>query len=230
MILDPIGGFDRIRDFFISYIETSFRVANGKVRDERRRLLETTNVFATSSFVEPVLRYAAHELRIEQMVGVPDRPLGLLPKGSQVAFAELALSGRCRPCTRRTCRRSGSTISSASVALVAAVRLSPSSSPSAADEATMLTTSSILRRSPAIPRRHRSWRPATIRSRRDCSTRSGCERHSRRCATTWWMKVAVTANLDAGEMEDALADLMTAARERASESEMPQARFGPATR
>lgn len=92
-MLDPIGGFDRIRDFFISYIETSFRVANGKVRDERRRLLETTNVFATSSFVEPVLRYAAHELRIEQMVGKPDGPLGLLPKGSQVAFAELALSG-----------------------------------------------------------------------------------------------------------------------------------------
>lgn len=73
--------------------EAGFRVANGKVRDERRRLLETTNVFATSSFVEPVLRYAAHELRIEQMVGKPDGPLGLLPKGSQVAFAELALSG-----------------------------------------------------------------------------------------------------------------------------------------
>lgn len=92
-MLDPIGGFDRIRDFFISYIETSFRIADRKVATNRRRLLETANVFATASFVEPVLRYRAHDLRIDQMVGVPTGPLSSLPHNSQVAFAELALSG-----------------------------------------------------------------------------------------------------------------------------------------
>jgi len=92
-MLDPIGGFDRIRDFFISYVETSFRISDRTVADERRRLLETTNVFATSSFVEPVLRYRTHDLRIDQMVGVPGGPLSSLPRRSQIAFAELALSG-----------------------------------------------------------------------------------------------------------------------------------------
>lgn len=92
-MLDPIGGFHRIRDFFISYVETSFRIADRKIAAERRRLLETTNVFATASFVEPVLRYGTHPLRIDQMVGVAGGPLATLPKDVQIAFAELVLSG-----------------------------------------------------------------------------------------------------------------------------------------
>lgn len=92
-MLDPIGGFNRIRDFFISYVETSFRIADRAVAAERRRLLETTNVFATASFVEPVLRYKTHDLRIDQMVGVEDGPLSGLPLDVQVPFAELVLSG-----------------------------------------------------------------------------------------------------------------------------------------
>lgn len=92
-MLDPIGGFNRIRDFFISYVETSFRISDRSVAAERRRLLETTNVFATSSFVEPVLRYRTHDLRIDQMVGVAGGPLDGLSADVQVAFAELVLSG-----------------------------------------------------------------------------------------------------------------------------------------
>lgn len=92
-MLDPIGGFDRIRDFFISYIETSFRIADRRVAAGRRRLLETTNVFATASFVEPVLRYQTHRTTIDKMVGAADGPIASLPHEAQVAFAELALSG-----------------------------------------------------------------------------------------------------------------------------------------
>ncbi|MDR6145976.1 Lhr-like helicase [Sphingomonas sp. SORGH_AS870] len=92
-MLDPIGGFNRIRDFFISYVETSFRISDRKIAAERRRLLETTNVFATASFVEPVLRYRTHDLRIDEMVGVAGGPLDALPRHVQVAFAELVLSG-----------------------------------------------------------------------------------------------------------------------------------------
>ncbi|CAH2394137.1 DEAD/DEAH box helicase [Mesorhizobium ventifaucium] len=92
-MLDPIGGFDRIRDFFISYVETSFRIADRSVAEERRRLLRKTNIFATSSFIEPVLRYRTHALTIDKMVGVSDGPLAYLPRPVQVAFAELALSG-----------------------------------------------------------------------------------------------------------------------------------------
>lgn len=92
-MLDPIGGFNRIRDFFISYVETSFRISDRKVAAERRRLLETTNVFATASFVEPVLRYKPYELRLDEMVGKKDSPIASMSNAAQVAFAELALSG-----------------------------------------------------------------------------------------------------------------------------------------
>lgn len=37
-MLDPIGGFRRIQDFFISYIETNFRIADPFVTDSRRNL------------------------------------------------------------------------------------------------------------------------------------------------------------------------------------------------
>lgn len=92
-MLDPIGGFDRIRDFFISYVETSFRIADKTVAAERRKLLERTNIFATASFLEPVLRYQTYETTIDKMVGAGDGPIASLPREAQVAFAELALSG-----------------------------------------------------------------------------------------------------------------------------------------
>lgn len=92
-MLDPIGGFDRIKDFFISYVETSFRIADRKVAANRRRLLETTNVFATMPFVEPVLRYKTYGKSIDAMVGDTGSPISSLPRAAQVAFAELSLSG-----------------------------------------------------------------------------------------------------------------------------------------
>lgn len=92
-MLDPMGGFDRIRDFFISYVETSFRIADPTVAAERRRLLETTNVFSTASFIEPILRYKTYENRIDELVGLAGGPLCTLSVEGQTAFAELALSG-----------------------------------------------------------------------------------------------------------------------------------------
>lgn len=92
-MLDPIGGFDRIKDFFISYLETSFRIADRTVAADRRRLLETANVFATTPFVEPVLRYKTYPKSIDAMVGDAGGPISSLPRPAQVAFAELTLSG-----------------------------------------------------------------------------------------------------------------------------------------
>ena len=68
-MLDPIGGFDRIRDFFISYVETSFRIADRKVartpppsRDDeclRDLLLRRAR-----------LRYKTHNLRIDRWLRI----------------------------------------------------------------------------------------------------------------------------------------------------------------
>lgn len=92
-MLDPIGGFGRIRDFFISYVETSFRISDSDVSKARRLLLESVNTLATEPFLEPVLRYESHPKKLEDLAIVDDGPLGHLPIDSRRAFIELALSG-----------------------------------------------------------------------------------------------------------------------------------------
>ncbi len=90
-MLDPIGGFHRIRDFFISYVETSFRIADAQTADERKALLRRPGVLATQPFIEPVLRYKLDDHALEDLVGSA-RLKGLSPE-AQVAFVELAASG-----------------------------------------------------------------------------------------------------------------------------------------
>ncbi len=93
-MLDPIGGYRRIRDFFISYVETSFRISDDSVDASRRRLLETAGTFAADPFVEPVLRYKSADCGLDAMVGDEQGVLaGLGTREAQVAFVELALSG-----------------------------------------------------------------------------------------------------------------------------------------
>src|SRR3984957_8097307 len=90
-MLDPVGGFGRIKDFFISYVETAFRISDRRTAAARRNLLETEGMLATVPFVEPVLRYRAAEESIEKLIDDP--PLARLSRPGRVAFAELALSG-----------------------------------------------------------------------------------------------------------------------------------------
>lgn len=108
-MLDPIGGFRRIQDFIINYVETSFRISDKNVTDARRSLLETMGVLATEPFIEPVLRYEPYKARLEELVEDESGPLkDLSPKG-RGAFVELALSGlfdgdRCEGSIRRRSR------------------------------------------------------------------------------------------------------------------------------
>lgn len=92
-MLDPIGGFDRIQDFFTSYVETSFRISDQAVAAARRELLERPDIFATLPFVEPVPRYRSSEHRLEDLVEMTDGPLEPLCRDGRIAFVELALSG-----------------------------------------------------------------------------------------------------------------------------------------
>ncbi|WP_321807369.1 DEAD/DEAH box helicase [Burkholderia sp. BCC1993] len=92
-MLDPIGGFNRIKDFFVSYVETSFRITDPEVAEARRRLLQTVNVFATEPLIEPVFRYKSNPKRLEQLAVEDGDELGALSAQGKIAFAELALSG-----------------------------------------------------------------------------------------------------------------------------------------
>ena len=66
-MLDPIGGFGRIKDFFISYVETNFRISDPNVAATRRNLLEARGTFTTDPFLEPVLRYESSDTTIEEL-------------------------------------------------------------------------------------------------------------------------------------------------------------------
>src|SRR3954470_14087096 len=90
-MLDPIAGFGRIRDFFISYIETAFRISDPVTAAERHNLLIRPDVLATEPLVEPVLRYRLHDTVLEGLIGDPI--LSPLSKPAQEGFLELALSG-----------------------------------------------------------------------------------------------------------------------------------------
>jgi Lhr-like helicase len=92
-MLDPVGGFQRIQEFFTSYVETSFRISDPGVAAARRALLSRPDIFATVPFVEPVPRYRSNDLRLEELIDLENGPLDPLPRKARIAFVELALSG-----------------------------------------------------------------------------------------------------------------------------------------
>jgi Lhr-like helicase len=90
-MLDPVGGFQRMKDFFVSYVETSFRIADPATARERRDLLLASGALATAPFIEPVLRYESSPRSLEQLLD--DEILDPVSPEGRVAFVELALSG-----------------------------------------------------------------------------------------------------------------------------------------
>ncbi|MBD9415258.1 DEAD/DEAH box helicase [Pseudomonas sp. PDM16] len=108
-MLDPIGGFRRIQDFVINYVETSFRISDAVAAEARRNLLQAVGVFATEPFIEPVLRYESHKENLEQLAQRNDGPLAPMSWEGKRSFVELALSGlfdgeRCEGDIRRQSR------------------------------------------------------------------------------------------------------------------------------
>ena len=93
-MLDPIGGFERIRDFYISYLDTAFRIRQERLAEERRTLLHRPGNLTTHPFLEPVPRYRASERALEDLVADDaSNPLAPLSDAGRQAFIELALSG-----------------------------------------------------------------------------------------------------------------------------------------
>lgn len=91
-MLDPVGGFERIKEFFVSYLETAFRISDLETTRDRHELLFSPNVLATAPFIEPVLRYESSPRSLEELLD-DDEALGPISPDGRTAFAELALSG-----------------------------------------------------------------------------------------------------------------------------------------
>jgi DEAD/DEAH box helicase domain-containing protein len=92
---DPITTFDAVRDFYITYLETAFRIGDAATQNRRRDLLEKVGALATEPLLEPLPGYLDHGITIDSLV---DEEVGAkwLPGFSQnerEAFSEICLAG-----------------------------------------------------------------------------------------------------------------------------------------
>ena len=86
-MIDPIGGFERIREFLLSYMDTAFRIRDPNVAEARRNLLRQPGTLANELFLEPVRRYEAAPHRLEWLVEEHrDNPLAHLERDARRAF------------------------------------------------------------------------------------------------------------------------------------------------
>ncbi|MDM0109834.1 DEAD/DEAH box helicase [Variovorax sp. J22R24] len=94
-MLDPFGGFRRIREFWLSYLDTAFRIRDEGVLQARRDLLREPGTLATDPYLEVVPRYRQREHPLEAVAVLPDdsNPLHGFSFEGRRAFAELVLSG-----------------------------------------------------------------------------------------------------------------------------------------
>ncbi len=94
-MLDPIGGFQRIRDLYITYLETAFRIRDPQVSAERRALLERAGTFCTEPLVEPMPRYETVDFRLHDLIDHSERERWLpgFSRTELLAFVDVALAG-----------------------------------------------------------------------------------------------------------------------------------------
>ena len=90
---DPIGSFLRIRELYISYLDTAFRISDENVAEERRQYLRTPGTLCTEPLIEPLPRYAAHELEFHELVDKGSGVLHGMDVDARRTFAELVLAG-----------------------------------------------------------------------------------------------------------------------------------------
>jgi len=94
-VQDPIGGFQRIRDLYITYLETAFRIRDPGVSRERRALLERPDTFCTEPLIEPLPRYESVAWLLHELVsgGDVDGRLPGFAAAERAAFVDVALAG-----------------------------------------------------------------------------------------------------------------------------------------
>ena len=64
---DPIGSFEAIRDRFILYLETAFRLRSEALTRERRKLLLQSGCFYKEPFLEPFRNYQSSRKTVEEL-------------------------------------------------------------------------------------------------------------------------------------------------------------------
>ena len=93
---DPIGGFQRIREQYLTYLETAFRIADPAVAAERRALLKRPGQLCTEPLVEPMARYAGVDWTLAELANRVPSPLPELDDSTRALFAKIVSDQRQR--------------------------------------------------------------------------------------------------------------------------------------
>ncbi len=92
-MFDPIGSFLRIRELYITYLETAFRISNSAISEERRKLLEAPGNLCTEPLLEPLARYKAVDWTFRELIDREDSPLAGFSREERAAFVDLVRAG-----------------------------------------------------------------------------------------------------------------------------------------
>lgn len=92
---DPIGTFTRIRELYLSYLDTGFRLEDEDLAEERRRLLRRTGALCTEPLIEPLPLWQQDGRTFEVLVGEqgPDAVLAPLEPHTRQLFVDLVDCG-----------------------------------------------------------------------------------------------------------------------------------------
>ncbi len=67
-MIDPVGAFERLRDFFLTYLDTAYRIRQSDLATARRHLLSTPGHLAAEPLLEPVPRYRTCDYFLERLL------------------------------------------------------------------------------------------------------------------------------------------------------------------
>lgn len=92
---NPVETFESIRDFYITYLETAFRIGPPEIQKIRRELLEREGALCADLFLEPMQKYADYGLFISDLRsnGEGQKWLPDFNAKQRAAFIDLCLAG-----------------------------------------------------------------------------------------------------------------------------------------
>jgi DEAD/DEAH box helicase domain-containing protein len=93
---NPIGIFESLRNFYITYLETAFRIKDPKLQRIRRELLERNGTLCTNPYIEAIPIYKSSGVKLEDIKSnnkIAEELLPHMDTREREAFCDLALSG-----------------------------------------------------------------------------------------------------------------------------------------
>jgi Lhr-like helicase len=91
---DPFSTFESVRNFYVTYLETAFRIADPQIQRLRRQLLETVGTLCPEPYIEPLPKYRQSGVRIDQLADEHGkRWLPELDEKARRAFVDVAMAG-----------------------------------------------------------------------------------------------------------------------------------------